>query len=361
MDIVILGLPLYYYIAMVAKVLVAFVFVLLTVAYATYAERKIIGFMQVRIGPNRVGPKGLLQPIADGLKLFFKEEIIPANASKFAFLVAPLLALIPAFMTFAAIPFGVTVEIMGYKLPLQIAGYYDTALGKVLDLNVGVLYILAMSSIGVYGIVLAGWASNSKYSLIGGIRSSAQMISYELAAGLAIIPVFMIVGSLSMQEIVKAQEGLRWLVWSSPMTFVATVVFYICALAEVNRTPFDLPEAESELVSGFCTEYSSMKYAMFFMAEYANLVTVCAITTTLFLGGWDGPMVKEYPLLSVVYFIVKVYFLMFLSMWIRATVPRYRYDQLMKLGWKVLLPLTLILIVITAIAGQFGFYTFFGI
>lgn len=361
MDIVILGLPLYYYIAMVAKVLVAFGFVLLTVAYATYAERKIIGHMQVRIGPNRVGPLGLLQPIADGLKLFFKEEIVPAQASKFAFLVAPLVALVPALLTFAAIPFGTTVEIMGYKVPLQIAGYYDTAFGKVFDLNVGVLYILAMSSLGVYGIVLAGWSSNSKYSLMGGLRSSAQMVSYELAAGLAIIPVFMLVGSLSLQEIVKAQEGFKWFIWSNPMTFVAGVVFYICALAEVNRTPFDLPEAESELVSGFCTEYSSMKYAMFFMAEYANLVTVSAITATLFLGGWDGPLTNQMPGLSVLYFIAKVYFLMFVSMWIRATVPRYRYDQLMALGWKILLPLTLVLIVLTGVAGYFfNFYTFFG-
>lgn len=360
MDTVILGLPLYYYIAMVAKVLIAFVFVLLTVAYATYAERKIIGHMQVRIGPNRVGPLGLLQPIADGLKLFFKEEIIPSQASKFAFLIAPMVAVVPAFLTFAAIPFGDTITIFGYQVPMQIAGYYDTALGKVFDLNVGVLYVLAMSSLGVYGIVLAGWSSNSKYSLLGGLRSSAQMISYELAAGLAIIPVFMLVGTLSMQEIVKAQEGFKWFIWSSPMTFVAGIVFYICALAEVNRTPFDLPEAESELVSGFCTEYSSMKYAMFFMAEYANLVTVSAITATLFLGGWDGPMVKQIPVLSIVYFIAKVYFLMFVSMWIRATVPRYRYDQLMTLGWKRLLPLTLVLIVLTGLAGHFGFYTFFG-
>lgn len=360
MDTVILGLPLYYYIAMVAKVLAAFVFVLLTVAYATYAERKLIGFMQVRIGPNRVGPKGLLQPIADGLKLFFKEEIIPANASTFAYLIAPLIALVPAFITFAAIPFGGTIEVMGYKVPLQIAGYYDTTIGRVFDLNVGVLYILAMAGLGIYGIVLAGWASNSKYSLLGGLRSSAQMISYELAAGLAIIPVFMLAGSLSLHEIVKAQEGLRWFIWSNPMTFAAGVLFYICALAETNRTPFDLPECESELVSGFCTEYSSMKYAMFFMAEYANMVTVSAITTTLFLGGWDGPMSKAIPALSVVYFVIKVYFLMFIAIWIRATLPRYRYDQLMKLGWKLLLPLALVLIVLTALAGYFGFYSFFG-
>ncbi|MFW9604475.1 MAG: NADH-quinone oxidoreductase subunit NuoH [Trichlorobacter sp.] len=360
MGIEILGLPLFYYIAMVAKVLVAFLFVVLTVAYATYAERKIIGHMQVRVGPNRVGPMGLLQPIADGLKLFFKEEIVPSQASTFAFLVAPLVALIPAFLTFAVIPFGGTVEVMGYKVPLQIAGYYDTALGKVFDLNVGILYILAMSSLGVYGIVLAGWASNSKYSLLGGLRSTAQMISYELAAGMAIIPVFMIVGSLSLTEIVSAQAGGKWFIWSSPMTFVAGVVFYICTLAEINRTPFDLPEAESELVSGFCTEYSSMKYAMFFMAEYANLVTVSAMMVTLFLGGWHGPMSQQIVWLSPIYFIIKVYFLMFLAMWIRATVPRYRYDQLMYIGWKVLLPTTLVLIVLTGVAGYLGFNTFFG-
>lgn len=356
----ILGLPTYYYIAMVAKVLIAFIFVLLSVAYATYAERKIIGHMQVRIGPNRTGPMGLLQPIADGLKLFFKEEIIPSEANKFTFVLAPLIALVPAFLTFAAIPFGSTIELFGYKVPLQITGYYDTALGKVFDLNVGILYILAIASLGVYGFVLAGWSSNSKYSLIGGLRASAQMISYELGAGLSIVPVFMIVGSLSLQEIVAAQAGWKWFIWSSPMTFVAGVIFYICTLAEINRTPFDLPEAETELVSGYCTEYSSMKYAMFFMAEYANLITVSSMMVTLFLGGWHGPFSTMIPLLSPVYFVIKVYFLMFCAMWIRATVPRYRYDQLMFIGWKVLLPGSLLVIVLTAIAGIFGFYTFFG-
>jgi NADH-quinone oxidoreductase subunit H len=361
MGIEILGLPLYYYIAMVAKVLIAFVFVLLTVAYATYAERKIIGWMQVRVGPNRTGPMGLLQPIADGLKLFFKEEIIPAESNKFAFLIAPLIALVPAFITFAVIPFGDTIKVLGYDVPLQIVGYYDSGVGKVVDINVGMLYVLAMSSLGVYGIVLAGWASNSKYSLLGGLRASAQMISYELAAGLAIIPVFMLVESLSLQEIIKAQAGMKWFIWNSPMTFVAGMIFYVATLAEVNRTPFDLPEAETELVSGFCTEYSSMKYAMFFMAEYANMVTVSALMVTLFLGGWDGPLVSTFPLLSPVYFVAKVYFLMFMAMWIRATLPRYRYDQLMHLGWKVMLPTTLALIVITAVAGYFGFYTFSGL
>jgi len=340
----ILGLPLIYYFAMVAKVLVAFVFVLLTVAYATYAERKIIGHMQVRLGPMRTGWHGLLQPIADGVKLFFKEEIIPSQASKFAFVLAPLIALIPAFISFAVIPFGDTITIGGYKIPLQIAGYYDKGLDKVIDVNVGVLYILAMASVGVYGIVLAGWSSNSKYSLLGGLRASAQMISYELAAGLAIVSIFMMSGSLSLQKIVANQAGGHWYAFSSPVGFVAFVIFFICSLAEINRTPFDLPEAETELVSGFCTEYSSMKYAMFFMAEYANMVTVCAVTTTLFLGGWHGPILPGW-----MWFIIKVYTLIFCCMWIRATYPRYRYDQLMGLGWKVFLPITLLNVVATGI------------
>ncbi|MDD2899369.1 MAG: NADH-quinone oxidoreductase subunit NuoH [Desulfuromonadaceae bacterium] len=351
MGIEILGLPLMYYIAMVAKVLVAFVFVLLTVAYATYAERKIIGHMQVRLGPMRTGWHGLLQPIADGVKLFFKEEIIPSQASTFAFLVAPLIALIPAFITFAVIPFGGVIEIAGYKIPLQIAAYYDTTSGQVFDVNVGVLYILAMSSLGVYGIVLAGWASNSKYSLMGGLRASAQMISYELAAGLSLIAVFMLSGTLSLSKIVELQSGMggfEWFLFKQPL---AAFMFFICSLAEINRTPFDLPEAETELVSGFCTEYSSMKYAMFFMAEYANMVTVCALTVTIFLGGWNGPLTAVMPLLGPVYFIAKVYFLMFVCMWIRATLPRYRYDQLMHLGWKVFIPVALVNIIVTGIVG----------
>ncbi|WP_224983854.1 NADH-quinone oxidoreductase subunit NuoH [Geomonas agri] len=342
MDTLILGLPVAYYIAMVAKVLVAFVFVLLTVAYATYAERKIIGHMQVRLGPMRTGWHGLLQPIADGVKLFFKEEIIPSQASKFAFLIAPLVALIPAFISFAVIPFGDSITIGGYTVPLQIAAYYDQAGKQVFDINVGVLYILAMASLGVYGIVLAGWASNSKYSLLGGLRSAAQMISYELAAGLAIISVFMLSESLSLHKIVADQAGGAWYAFKQPLAFV---IFFICSLAEINRTPFDLPEAETELVSGFCTEYSSMKYAMFFMAEYANMITVCAVTTTLFLGGWHGPAFLP----GWFWFIAKVYFLIFLCMWIRATYPRYRYDQLMRLGWKVFLPLTLVNVMATGL------------
>lgn len=341
MDTLILGLPVAYYIAMVAKVLVAFVFVLLTVAYATYAERKIIGHMQVRLGPMRTGWHGLLQPIADGLKLFFKEEIVPSQSSKFAFMLAPLVALIPAFISFAVIPFGDKVTVFGYQVPLQIAGYYDQT-GQMFDVNVGVLYILAMASLGVYGVVLAGWASNSKYSLLGGLRAAAQMISYELAAGLAIISVFMLSESLSLHKIVADQADYAWYVFKQPLAFV---IFFICSLAEINRTPFDLPEAETELVSGFITEYSSMKYAMFFMAEYANMITVCAVTTTLFLGGWHGPAFLP----GWFWFIAKVYFLIFCCMWIRATYPRYRYDQLMRLGWKVFLPLTLLNVVVTGV------------
>jgi len=341
MDTLILGLPVAYYIAMVVKVLVAFVFVLLTVAYATYAERKIIGHMQVRLGPMRTGWHGLLQPIADGIKLFFKEEIIPSQSSKFAFLLAPLVALIPAFISFAVIPFGDKVTVFGYTVPLQIAAYYDQQ-GQIFDVNVGVLYILAMASLGVYGVVLAGWASNSKYSLLGGLRAAAQMISYELAAGLAIIAVFMLSESLSLHKIVADQADGAWYVFKQPLAFV---IFFICSLAEINRTPFDLPEAETELVSGFITEYSSMKYAMFFMAEYANMITVCAVTTTLFLGGWHGPAFLP----GWFWFVAKVYFLIFCCMWIRATYPRYRYDQLMRLGWKVFLPLTLINVVVTGI------------
>jgi NADH-quinone oxidoreductase subunit H len=336
------GLPMIYYIAMILKVLVVFVFVLLTVAYATYAERKIIGHMQVRLGPMRTGWHGLLQPIADGVKLFFKEEIVPSQADKFAFLIAPVIALIPAFIGFAVIPFGDTITVMDYKIPLQIAAFWDQGTNKIVDLNVGVLYILALASVGVYGIVLAGWASNSKYSLLGGLRSAAQMVSYELAAGLAIISVFMMSESLSLQKIVADQAGFGWYAFKQPLAFI---LFFICSLAEINRTPFDLPEAETELVSGFCTEYSSMKYAMFFMAEYANMITVCAVTTTLFLGGWHGPAFLP----GWCWFVAKVYFLIFCCMWIRATYPRYRYDQLMRLGWKVFLPLTLLNIVITGL------------
>jgi NADH-quinone oxidoreductase subunit H len=314
--------PILFIAVMLAKILAVFIVVLLIVAYATYAERKIIGHMQTRLGPTMTGPLGLLQPIADGLKLFFKEDIIPAQASKLAFILAPMMILVPAFVTIAVVPFGGDIVIGGYTVPLQIA-----------DLNVGILFILAMEGLGVYGIVLAGWASNNKYSLLGGIRSAAQVISYELAAGLSIVAVFMLAETLSLRG-----SFLNWYIFSQPLAFC---VFFVTSVAEINRVPFDLPEAETELVSGFCTEYSSMKYALFFMAEYANMVVVAAVISTLFLGGPAGP----FP--GVINLLLKVFFFMFILIWMRATFPRVRYDQLMFMGWKVFLPLALLNIVIT--------------
>jgi NADH-quinone oxidoreductase subunit H len=333
--------PLWFVVAMLVKIAAVFSVTMLMVAYATWVERKVIGHMQTRLGPMRTGWHGLLQPIADGLKLFFKEDIIPAQASKVAFILAPMMILIPALITVAVVPFGPDLAIGGYLVPQQIT-----------DLNVGMLYVLAMAGLGVYGIVLAGWSSNSKYSLLGGIRSSAQMISYELAAGLTIVSVFMLSETLSLRGIVEAQQaplwGIttlphwvhNWYIFSQPLAFG---LFVVCSLAEINRTPFDLPEAETELVSGFCTEYSSMKYALFFMAEYANMIVISALAATLFLGGWDGP----FP--GVINLLLKVFGFMFFFIWLRATWPRVRYDQLMFLGWKVFLPLSLLNIVVTGL------------
>ncbi len=329
--------------AMLAKIGAVFLVLVLMVAYSTWVERKVIGRMQTRLGPTMTGWFGLLQPIADGLKLFFKEDIIPSQASKLAFVLAPMMLLIPAFITIAVVPFGPDLVIGGYIIPMQIT-----------DLNVGILYVLAMAGLGVYGLVLAGWASNSKYSLLGGIRSSAQMISYELAAGLSIVAVFMLSETLSLRGIVEAQAQPlnqvtgylaslpswipNWYIFTQPLAFF---LFLVTSMAEVNRTPFDLPEAETELVSGFGTEYSSMKYALFFMAEYANMLVVSALLATLFLGGWDGPF------WGVANFLIKVCCFMLFFIWVRATVPRVRYDQLMFLGWKVFLPLALVNIVVT--------------
>jgi NADH-quinone oxidoreductase subunit H len=314
---------------------------ILMVAYATWLERKVIGHMQTRLGPMRTGWHGLLQPIADGLKLFFKEDIIPSQASKVSFLLAPMMILVPALVTVAVIPFGPDVVFKNFTVPLQIT-----------DLNIGVLYILAFAGLGVYGIVLAGWSSNSKYSLLGGVRASAQMISYELAAGLTIVAVFMLSESLSLREIVAQQSqplwGVfdflpNWYVFTQPLAFC---LFIITGLAEINRTPFDMPEAESELVSGFCTEYSSMKYALFFMAEYANMIIIAALASTLFLGGWYGPLPSS---MGVINLLGKIVAFMFFFMWLRATLPRVRYDQLMKLGWKILIPLALLNVLVTGV------------
>ncbi|MEP7152980.1 MAG: NADH-quinone oxidoreductase subunit NuoH [Nitrospira sp.] len=332
--------------------------VMLTVMVLTLAERKVLGWMQDRMGPMEVGPYGVLQPIADGLKLFFKEDIIPAGANKFLFTLAPILALVPALIGFAVIPFGpsMTIELFGMQIkPFVIS-----------DINIGILYILAFASIGAYGIILGGWSSNSKYSLLGGLRSAAQVISYELNVGLAIVGVILLSGSLSLVKITEAQAGgfWNWFVIAMPFPQIfAFVVYVISAVAETNRVPFDLPEAESELVAGFFTEYSGMRFAFFFIAEYANMILVSCVAAALFLGGWNAPYpgtILEHIGLeriawmeNVVWFAVKVYFFLFLFFWLRATLPRLRYDQLMRFGWKVMLPIALGNIVLTAIAAYF--------
>ena len=330
------------FIIICVKVLLVFAATMLTVLIMIYAERRVSAFMQGRLGPNRVGPQGILQPIADGIKFLMKEDIIPAGVDKPIFILAPAVLLIPALMTFAVIPFGSDITLFGRQIPLQVA-----------DVNVGILYVLALTSIGVYGIVLAGWSSNSKYSLLGGLRSAAQLISYELAMGLAVVSIILLSGSLKLNDIVADQQGylFSWNVFKQPVAFI---IFLIAVYAETNRLPFDLSEAEQELVGGYHTEYSSMKFAMFFMAEYANMITAAALTVTLFFGGWDVPLINETSLgiwgtlLSVSSFILKMGFFLFLFIWVRWTFPRFRYDQLMKLGWKVMLPIALLNIFITA-------------
>jgi len=302
---------------------------LLVIAYLIWIERKVMAHMQVRLGPMRVGWHGLLQPIADGLKLILKEDIIPANASKILFVLSPAIAMVPALLAIAVIPFGDTIIIMGVSIDMVIT-----------DVNIGILFILAVSSVGVYGILLAGWSSNNKYSLLGGLRSSAQMISYELSMGLSLIGVIMMTESLSLVDTVNAQANL-WFVVLQPVAFV---VYAISAIAETNRCPFDLPEAETELVSGFHTEYSSMKFALFFMAEYANIITVSAVGVTFFLGGWRGPFLPP-----VVWFLIKMAMCIFFFVWLRSTFPRFRIDQLMKFAWKVLLPVAVVNVLITGI------------
>jgi len=302
-------------------------------AYMTVIERKVVGHIQLRYGPNRVGPGGWLQPLADLVKLLLKEDIVPSQADRAIFQLAPMISLVVAFMAFAVIPFGPSdIKIGDVAIPFHVA-----------DLNIGILYIFAATSLGVYGIVLAGWSSNNKYSLLGGVRSSAQVISYELAMGMAVVGVVMLTGSLSLGAIVHHQDfwPLGWNVFRQPLGFL---LYVIAAIAEVNRAPFDLPEAEQELVAGYHIEYSSMRFAMFFMAEYINMITVSAIATTLFLGGWLGPVLP-----GIAWFVLKVAIFMFLMIWLRATLPRLRYDRLMNFGWKVLLPLALANIVVTAV------------
>ncbi len=302
---------------------------LLIIAYLIWVERKVIAHMQVRLGPMRVGWHGLLQPIADGLKLIFKEDIIPARASKVVFVLAPVIATVPALMAIAVIPFGDTISIFGKSIDMVIT-----------DVNIGILFILAVTSVGVYGVILGGWSSNNKYSLLGALRSSAQMISYELSLGLSLIGVIMISQSLSLVDIVDSQAKY-WFVILQPLGFL---IYAISAIAETNRCPFDLPEAETELVAGFHTEYSSMKFALFFMAEYANIITVSAVAVTFFFGGWRGPYLPP-----VVWFLIKMALCIFFFIWLRSTYPRFRYDQLMKFGWKILLPVALLNILITGL------------
>ena len=304
-------------------------------AYTTWIERKFIARLQMRYGPNRAGPFGLLQPIADGLKLFFKEELTPAGADKIVFTLAPIVTLLPAFLVFAVIPIGGSLYLFGQERHLVLAP----------DLNVGVLYILAVTSVAVYGISLAGWSSNNKYSLLGGLRSSAQMISYELAMGLAILAVVLTAVTLNVDKIIAAQNGI-WFVCLQPLAFV---IYLITSTAEVNRAPFDLPEAEQELTAGYHTEYSGMKFALFFAAEYIKMIAVGALGATLFLGGWRGPFVDQMPLLGPVYFLLKTVLALLVFVWIRATLPRLRYDKLMAFGWKVLLPLSLANVMVTAL------------
>lgn len=313
---------------MLIKITVVFSVLMLMVAYVPLMERKVLGHIQVRHGPNRVGWHGLLQPIADGLKLFFKEEITVSQANKGIYHLAPVIYMACALVVYAVIPFGNEIKVLGRVIPLHIA-----------DVNIGILYIFALSSLGVYGLVLAGWSSNNKYSLLGAMRASAQMISYELPLGLSVIGVLMLTGSLSMVEIVKAQENV-WFVVLQPLGFL---LFLTCAFAETGRTPFDLVECENELVAGYQTEYSSMKFAMFYMAEYTHIIAVSAIAVTLFLGGWRGPFLPP-----ALWFLIKVLALVYFFIWVRATYPRFRYDQLMQFGWKVLLPLALVNIVITS-------------
>ncbi len=324
------------------KIVFIFLINLTTVAYLVLVERKVSAFIQNRIGPNRVGPAGLFQPVADIVKLFLKEDIVPKAANKFVHSLAPLISLVVAMTTFAVIPFGNSIHLFGRDIKLMIA-----------DVNVGILYILALSSLGVYGITLSGWASNNKYSLLGGLRSSAQMISYELSMGLAIIGVLMIAGTLRLDKIVESQAHGMWYFWRTPISFIT---FVIASFAETNRLPFDLPEAEPELVGGYHTEYSGMKFGLFFLAEYANMITASAIIVTLYLGGWQLPFVGHLglpglavSLLQVAAFGVKVALVLLFFIVVRWTIPRFRYDQLMNIGWKVMLPLALANILITGI------------
>ncbi len=326
-------------------VIVLFALSLGIAAYSTYAERKVAAFMQDRLGPNRAGPFGLLQPLADGVKMFMKEEIIPDTSNKFLFIAGPAITMTTALMTSAVIPWGPEITIGGELVSLQVA-----------DINIGILYVLGVVSLGVYGIMIGGWASNNKYSLLGAVRASSQMISYELAMGMSIIAIVMSTGSLSLNDIVLGQSywnGMNWNVFVQPLGFL---IFIICAFAECNRTPFDLPESETELVGGYHTEYSSMRLGFYLFAEYVNMFISSAIISCLFFGGYNFPFMESvqgsvgetlFAIICVAVFFAKILFFVFFFMWVRWTIPRFRFDQLMNLGWKVLLPLSILNVLIT--------------
>jgi NADH-quinone oxidoreductase subunit H len=329
---------------------VAFVVVLMIVAYTVLAERRVLAFIQGRLGPNRVGPGGLLQPFADLLKFILKEDIVPDKSTRFVYFLAPVIAIMTALMTMIVYPFGPTVRLPWFGDTQLVITRFDVAL----------LYVLGITSVGVYGIALAGWSSNNKYSLMGGLRSSAQLISYELSLGLSLVGVILLSGTLDLYQIVEQQSGwhgMRWnIIRPSGPQIIGFIIYLISAIAETNRVPFDLPEAETELVAGFHTEYSAMKFALFFMAEYVNMLTVSMLATTLFLGGWNVPFAADlfgqgtflFALVSVVGFLLKLTFFLFLYIWLRGTLPRFRFDQLMSFGWKFLLPVAILNIIITA-------------
>lgn len=320
---------LYFLIQTVVMILVVVTCLMLCVAYMTLLERKFLGYMQVRLGPNRVGYFGLLQPIADGIKSFVKEDIIPDNADKTIFVIAPMISFATALSMFALIPFGESITVFGREIKLVIA-----------DVDIGILYIFALGTLGEYGIILGGWSSGNKYGLLGALRAAAQMISYEVALGLIILGTIILTGSLRLTEIVEAQRGV-WFIVYQPFAFL---LYIVAALAEINRTPFDMPESESELASGYNIEYSSMKFALFMIAEYIHLVVVAALTTTLFLGGWLGPVLP-----GPVWFFIKTLLLVFVFIWIRGTYPRMRYDHIMKFGWKFLFPAAILNVIVTAL------------
>jgi NADH-quinone oxidoreductase subunit H len=330
----------------VLQIIILLIALLTAVAYATLLERKIQAWVQSRLGPMRVGPSGVLQPVADVIKLLLKEDITPSRADKWVYTVAPILAVVPALIVFAVIPFGPSTEIFGRPVALTIT-----------DINVGLLYLVSVSSIGVYGIILAGYSSNSKYPLLAGLRASAQLISYEVAVTMTLVSMILMAGTLSMVGIVDAQYNAGF--WYGFVQPLALLIFFVGGLAETNRAPFDMPEAEQELVGGFHTEYSGMRFALFYLAEYINMIVVCTMVTTLFFGGWLRPFPNVQALWILdyvpawIWFLLKTFVVFYVFMWIRATLPRYRYDQLMRLGWKVLIPLAIVNLILTAAAKVF--------